>query len=305
MRHRDRGGGHVVVAGEDRGGNDLSRQQILGRVQARTVAEIALHDQRFVGAHAGFAQGRFVAVFALQAGGLVGMALDETDMAVAERQEVVRHLVGRGKIVDAHAGGLRVEASGRDRHCRQVRFLEIAEHLGGFAQGRGQDHARGGAVDQPAYGGALRGGAGDLALLQNDLGALATGFVESADQEFAQIGGAGVAVEQADTRACGAGQAARGGIGGVIEIVDRGHHRGARRFAHVLLAVDHARDRHRRDAGALRHVVNRRRDATLSTGLLWSVRQLLCAAHQGGQSTAYRIGDASSTRRLRRAPNLV
>ena len=193
-------------------------------------------------------------------------------------EKIVGHLVGGGEIVDAHARGLRIEASGRDRHRRHARLLQRGQHVGGFAERRRQDDAGGAAFDQLARGGAFRGGAGEFAFLQNDLGALAARFVERADQELAEIGGAGVAVEQTEARADTSGEAAGGGIGGVIEVLDGGHHRGARRFAHVLLAIDDARHRHRRHPGAPCHIVDRRGAARFFSCLMRDIRQVFDTA---------------------------
>ena len=47
------------------------------------------------------------AFVATRTGGLIGMACDERDARVAERNELARHFTGSCKIVDADSGELR------------------------------------------------------------------------------------------------------------------------------------------------------------------------------------------------------
>ena len=80
-----RGRGHVVVAGKDRGRALLEAQQDLGRVQAGTVREHALHHQlgRRIAAPVG--DRGLVAFEPARGGGLVRVADDEADPVVAQR----------------------------------------------------------------------------------------------------------------------------------------------------------------------------------------------------------------------------
>ena len=83
-------------------------------------------------------------------------------------------------------------------------------------------------------------------------------FMQRADQELRQIGGARVRVEQADVRRVPRGQAARRGVRRIVQALDRFEHRRAGRLADVLAIVDDARNRHRGHAGGPRDILDRR-----------------------------------------------
>jgi hypothetical protein len=88
----------------------------------------------------------------------------------------------------------------------------------------------------------------DVALLHHQLHMAQARLLQAADQEFTQECRAGIAVEHADAHLFGAGQGARREIRRILELGNGGLHRFARLLAHVVLAVDDARDRHRRKA---------------------------------------------------------
>ena len=84
-------------------------------------------------------------------------------------------------------------------------------------------------------------------------------LLQAADQKFAQECRARIAVQQADANLFGAGQGPRREIRRVFELGDGGLHRLARLLAHVVLAVDDARYRHRRKARIGGDIRDRRR----------------------------------------------
>src|SRR5204863_2382190 len=79
---------------------------------------------------------------------------------------------------------------------------------------------------------------------------------------------------------------------------DRGLDARARRGLDVLLAVDHTRDGHRRDAGAFRNVVNRRGPVTAATGLVLHATRSLLASGCG----CLRLPRIPDSRRANSAP---
>ena len=73
----------------------------LGRLEARPVGKQPLGDQCFVDRYPGFSERRPITREALRARGLVGIADDESDAFVAQRQNMPGHRHRRGMIVDA------------------------------------------------------------------------------------------------------------------------------------------------------------------------------------------------------------
>ena len=84
---RLRGGGHVVVAGEDGGGPFRQRHQDFGRVQSRTIIEHPLHHQLGQQRDARRLQRLAVAGLALHGVGMGLDAADEGDAPMALRQQ--------------------------------------------------------------------------------------------------------------------------------------------------------------------------------------------------------------------------
>jgi hypothetical protein len=160
------------------------------------------------------------------------------------------------------------QSAGHD-HGRDVGRADQVEHGLAVAQRRRQDDAVEAVVDQ-----ALRmlflllAG---LALLDEQLHVVEAGLVQQADQEFAQVGGARIAVQEADADRLGAGQVARFLVRRVVQRRHRLGHLAARAFAHQAFAVHDARHRHRRHAGQLGHVGHGRLAAALQVlgGGVW------------------------------------
>ena len=106
------------------------------------------------------------------------------------------------------------------------------------------DHA----LDHAEYVGAVG------ALDHHDVRVALARLLQDADQHRAEVGAVRVRIQQADADRVGAGQAARGLVGLVAEFTDRLLDRDAGAAAHAAVAVDDARDGHRRDAGPFRDV---------------------------------------------------
>ena len=97
-----------------------------------------------------------------------------------------------------------------------------------------------------------------VALLDHQLHVTQASLLQAADQKFAQVGGTRIAVQQADAHLFGTRQGPRGEVGRVFELGDRRLHGFARFLADVVLAVDHARHRHRSKARVGGHIGDRR-----------------------------------------------
>ena len=78
------------------------RQQPLARGESRAIAEIALLDRSSIAIETGFGERVAEAAEAVVRGDMIGVALDEADVAVAEIEQIAGHLLGRGMVVDAH-----------------------------------------------------------------------------------------------------------------------------------------------------------------------------------------------------------
>jgi hypothetical protein len=95
-----------------------------------------------------------------------------------------------------------------------------------------------------------------FALFDHQLDMAEPRLLETADQKFAEIGGAGIAVEQPDPDLLRPGKRACRQVGRIAQAFDHGLDRRARRIAHAGLAVDDARHGHRRKARFTRDIGN-------------------------------------------------
>ena len=102
--------------------------------------------------------------------------------------------------------------------------------------------------------------------IEHELSGSACGAGQRADEQLAQIGGARIRVDQRDARPLRAGQRASGGVRRVVELAHGAHDAFARRVTHVAVAVHHARDGHRRDAGVACDLMDRNGIALASLG---------------------------------------
>jgi len=252
VRHGDHGSRHVVVAGEDGCRPRLLRQQAACRSQARAVGEQALRHALRRYRQAGFLHGVHEGLVAQLGRGVLRVPLDESNVLVAQRQQVARHGARAFVVVDAHRCHAGQRARSGHCHCRDADFIELAQRLFGVAQGRRHQDAVGAFGDQPFDGLALAGQA--VAAFQQQLGAILAALVHRADQQGAQESGAGIAVQQANAQRTDAGCACRM-VHLVFERRDGGQHLVARGLADMGIAVDDARDRHGRHPGRACHVI--------------------------------------------------
>src|SRR6266581_1369972 len=219
MCNRNYGRCHVVVAREDGCWSRAQGEELLGRVQTGAITEKALLDAGRIGVAVGLAQCCLEPELTLATGCLVGMTLDEADVAMAQGQQVARHLVSCFEVIDADARRVRSESTGGHGDGGYAAFPQLSEDYMRLADRGRQDDADDTPFEQAANGRALARRRTDFTFLQHQLGALASAFVQRAQQEFAQVGRARVAVEKADPGALGAGKAACSGIWGVPEVL--------------------------------------------------------------------------------------
>ena len=164
------------------------------------------------------------------------------------------HGAGGLEIIDADRRKTGAGPPRRHHHRRNASLRHRLERLVGIAQRRRQDDAVDAAGAETLDRLALAFHA--VALLDHQLATGQAGLFQAADQKFAQISGAGIGVEQADMHGVGAGQAARRQVGGIAQGLDRGGNLGAGGVAHIALAINHPRHRHRRHAGMTRDIMN-------------------------------------------------
>ncbi len=179
---------------------------------------------------------------ALAGGSLIGMTVDESDAAMAQLQQVAGHGARSFEIVDADGAKVRRRFSRRHQHGRDAGLSHGLQRFLGIAEGRRQDHAVDAALDQPPY----RFGFGfrAFAFFNHQLAAARAGLFQTAQQEFAEIVGAGIGIENTDMDGVGAGQAARRLVRLVTQRRDRRRHPHPGFFPHIAFAIDHPRHRH-------------------------------------------------------------
>ena len=238
---------HVVVGGDDRGRRLVQRQQLLGGIQAGAIGEVTLLNEFGLQRNAGGLKRRLKAFEAAFAGGLVGRALDAGDASMAMADDVVDHFECGAEIIDPHPRNLPADRAPADRDHRHAGSGELGLDRRRFAQRWRQDHPRHGAPQRPC--GCLLGGRIVVVPgVDDQLRGGAHRGAQRADQQLAQIGRAGVGVDQRDPRALRRGQRTGGEIRRVVELLDRAQHALTGRFAHVAEAIDDPRDGHRRHA---------------------------------------------------------
>src|SRR4051794_27372859 len=89
-------------------------EQALSGVEAGAEGEIALFDKDVPRAQASLLDGGSEASLALRACDVFGVSLDQADAAVTEPKQIVRHLLRRGKIVDADIQRIGIQLAHRD-----------------------------------------------------------------------------------------------------------------------------------------------------------------------------------------------
>ena len=266
MRNGYHRGRHIIIAGKNRCRSRLNGQQLFRSLQARSITVEALFDARRLDARIRLAQRGFKSQPPLPAGRLVWMPLDERDPAMTQLQEIPRHFVSGFEVVDADAGGVRAEATGGYRYSRHGAFPQLRQDYMRLADRGRQDDPRHAPVDQTSDGSAFPVRGDGFTFFQHQLSALATAFIQRAEQKLAQIRSAGVAVEQPDPDVFSAGQASRRRIGRVAQVFDRGEYGFTGGFPNVSLAIYNSRNGHRGYAGLARDVMNRRAATAAAAG---------------------------------------
>ena len=252
--HADR---HVVVEREDRGRPLVAVEQAGPGAVAAVGLELAALDERRGGEDAGAGERRAVAVRAVLGRDPALAALDDRDAAVAELEEMLGRRAGARPVRggdDRHALGERHR--GVDDDEGEALRLQVAELLRRLGRHH-EDRAVGRAAEQPLDERRLalvlvarRAEDGVHLLLVERLG------------RAREDGGVVVPEDVGDREADQAGAAlrepARGAVGREAQRADVLHHRLARLGRDVGAVVDDAGDRRDGDAGAARHVADRR-----------------------------------------------
>ena len=195
-------------------GGRLRVEQLLGGLQARAVGEVALlHVAPDSTARPAASMRGLEAFETLRAGGLVRMALDEADAGVAQRDQVLGHLAGGAEIVDAHAGHV-------SRGSGPVAIATTGMPAAASSEAMAFDsHSGGGRITPATLCASLRAAARSAAGFRSSqfsstsCAAVRAAPVERADQQLAQVGGAGVGVDQRDARACAPASERAAGFG--------------------------------------------------------------------------------------------
>ena len=188
---------------------------------------------------------------------MVRVPLDEADFAMSKVEKIAGHLHGRRVIVDTDVEALFARRARRHGDHRNAHRIELRHDRLRFRQWRREDDPLDFAVGEAADHFRLLVGVLRFAGFDDEVHSRAARRVQSADQEFSEIAGARVGVEQSHMRGFAGGEAARGGVGRVVQLLDRLEHGGPRRFAHIAAVVDDARDGHRRHARGARDVLDR------------------------------------------------
>src|SRR5262249_40511679 len=91
----------------------------------------------------------------------------------------------------------------------------------------------------------------------HELQAQTAALIQRAEQKLAQVGGAGIRVEQPDALPMHSRETARGRIRSVVELADGFEDCLSRVFPDILAAIDYPGDRHRRYTRVARDFVYR------------------------------------------------
>ena len=138
----------------------------------------------------------------------------------------------------AAQGGTDGKLSRADQRDPDPRGVQRADEFGIIRHRRNQDHRIGAMRADPRDYPRRRIAGFELFDHQRRVGL--AGLRQAPDQEFAQIGGAGIAVQQGDPALPAGSQAAGGRIGDISQFFDGGLHLLARLLLDVGIVVDHA-----------------------------------------------------------------
>src|SRR5882757_2554817 len=138
VSHRDSGGGHVVIAGKNRGGSLFAPEQGLRGLDAGQIGVVATYHPLRANLQTRFTNGHLESLETTGAIELLGAPHDKAEVPMAERQEMTGHSLGGGDIVDEYRYRLRRLAGGAYTNHRQPNRLEPGVDGHGVAQRRGQ-----------------------------------------------------------------------------------------------------------------------------------------------------------------------
>jgi hypothetical protein len=183
-----------------------------------------------------------VAIETACAGALVRVADDEADALVAKGDQVARHVVGGIVVVDADRTQARRGRTTGDDNGGNAGAFHATQHGFAVAQRRWQDDAIEAIVDQAlrVFGFVVA----RLALLDEELDIVQARLVQQADEKFAQVGGARVAVQETNADRLGTGQIARFLVRRIVQCSDRIGDLAPGALTHQGFPVHDARDRH-------------------------------------------------------------
>ncbi|MNM55234.1 hypothetical protein D3C81_663700 [compost metagenome] len=230
-------------------------QQLLGGLEPGPIGVIAFLNQTGLHLQPGFVQRGDETIVAPRAGTQVVASADETDAAVTLGNQVLGHFLAGVEVVDADAGDIVAEAPRCDGDDRDAGLDEFRQGHTRLAQRWRQENAVNAGTKRTRR---LAHGFGIhvVPVIDNQLDGGTRGDAQQADQQFAQIGAAGVGVDQCNARVLRGGQRTRGQVGRVVQLAHGTHDPLARGIADLAL-VERSGHGHRRYASQGGHLIDR------------------------------------------------
>ena len=193
------------------------------------------------------------------------MSANERDASMTHGDQVLGHLLAGAEIVDAHAGHAGLETARRNGHHWDTGGSQLREYDLRLAQRRRQNDS-GDALRNLACSRPLGRVAHVVPSVEYELCGRMPCTSKCTHQQLAEVGGAGVGVNQRDASTLRGRQGPRGSVRCVVQLAHGAHDQLARRFPDVAVAVHHARHGHQRDARVPCDFVNGYRIALASLG---------------------------------------